>query len=114
MHPRLIRERETILKMSYLYCRKVHQSPKGALCSDCQELIDYAFDRLDHCPFQENKPTCLKCTVHCYKPVMRDRVRQMMRHAGPMMMVHHPVLAFLHLAVDGRRKSPGVKRKTSS
>ncbi len=113
LHPRIERERQTIEKMTFLYCHAYHHSPKGTLCNACQELMDYAFDRLRRCPFQENKPTCVNCTVHCYKPVMRENVRQMMRHAGPLMLLHHPVLAFLHLAIDNRRKPPVLARKTS-
>ncbi len=116
-HPRtarrIERERQTIEKMTYLYCHAYHHSPKGTLCSECQELADYAFERLRRCPFQENKPTCANCTVHCYKPAMREKVRQMMRHAGPLMLLHHPVLAILHLALDNRRKTPALARKTS-
>ncbi len=113
LHPRIARERDTIVKMAHLYCRKYHHSPKGTLCVECQELVDYALERLRRCPFQENKPTCAKCAVHCYKPVMREKVRTMMRHAGPLMLLHHPVLAFLHLAIDGRRQPPVLERKTS-
>ncbi len=109
MHPRIAREHETIVKMTHLFCRRVHNSPRGALCPDCQELMNYALDRLHKCPFQERKSTCAKCTVHCYKPVMRERVRQMMRYSGPRMLLHHPVLAVLHL-LDGRRSPPVLNR----
>lgn len=109
--PRLSREWNTIEKMAYLYCHQYHHSPKGTLCADCQELKDYAYQRLCKCPFGENKSTCATCTVHCYKPVMRERVRVMMRYAGPRMLLHHPVLAVLHL-IDGKRKPPAVERKT--
>jgi hypothetical protein len=114
LHPRIARERDTIVKMSYLYCRKYHHTQKNTLCAECQELVDYAIERLQHCPFQENKSTCAKCTVHCYKPVMREKVRQMMRHAGPLMLLHHPVLSILHLAVDSRRQSPVLIKKKAS
>jgi predicted amidophosphoribosyltransferase len=113
MHPRIARERVTIEKMTHLYCSQVHQSPAGKLCSTCQALMDYAFERLRKCPFQENKSTCAKCVVHCYKPVMRERVRVMMRYAGPRMLLHHPVLAILHL-MDGKRTPPTLARKPTS
>jgi Nitrous oxide-stimulated promoter len=108
---RLVRERQTIEKMAFLYCQKYHHTPKGILCQECQELVDYAFERLRRCPFQEDKPTCAKCTVHCYKPVMRQKVREMMRHAGPLMLLHHPLLTFFHLVIDNRRKPPALKRR---
>jgi hypothetical protein len=109
-HPRLVRERETIEKMTQLYCQQVHGSPSGSLCADCSALVAYAFARLERCPFQENKPTCAKCTVHCYKPAMREQVRVMMRYAGPRMLTRHPVLAVLHL-LDGRRPPPALEKK---
>ncbi|WP_322508569.1 nitrous oxide-stimulated promoter family protein [Anaerolinea sp.] len=103
MHPRIARERKTILAMSRIYCADHHGLPDGNLCMECQELLDYAFFRLEKCPYQEKKPTCANCPIHCYKPEMRERVRQMMRHAGPRMLLRHPILAIAHL-LDGRKK----------
>ena len=109
-HPRLTRERVTIEKMAQLFCHNLHGSPKGMLCPDCAALTAYAFERLRRCPFQENKPTCAKCLVHCYKADMREKVRGMMRYAGPRMLLNHPVLAVAHL-LDGARKPPDPKAK---
>ena len=106
--PRLRRERQTIQAMIRLYCRTEHAQadhqlrPEG-LCPECQELEDYALQRLARCPFQADKPTCAACAVHCYRSDMRQRVRQMMRVAGPRMLLRHPILAVLHL-MDGHRK----------
>ncbi len=96
---RLRRERRTIQLMLGMYCRGNH-APEGELCQECKELLSYAMQRIDRCPFQADKPTCAKCTVHCYKPQMRERVRGMMRYAGPRMLLTHPILALAHL-VDG-------------
>jgi hypothetical protein len=41
---------------------------------------------------------------------MRERVRTVMRYAGPRMMWRHPFLALAHL-VDGRRPAPLPKAK---
>jgi hypothetical protein len=57
--------------------------------------------RLDRCPFGEDKPTCATCPIHCYKPQVRDRIREVMRFAGPRMLWHHPILAIRHV-LDGR------------
>jgi hypothetical protein len=92
---RLERERHTIQLMIEIYCRGQHH-PAGALCAECQQLSAYAMQRIDKCPYQADKPTCAKCTIHCYKPAMRDQVRRVMRYAGPRMMLYHPVLAILH------------------
>ena len=100
------REARTIEAMIEIYCRGHHGTRGGELCAECAGLLDYAGVRLDKCPFQENKTTCTKCPVHCYKPAMRERVREVMRYAGPRMLLYHPVLAVLHLLVDSRRDQP--------
>lgn len=103
-HPRMGREGKTIEAMIQLYCHDQHES-KGELCFECEELLDYARVRLNKCPFQENKTTCAKCPVHCYRPVMREKVRAVMRYAGPRMLYRHPVLTLFHF-IDGFRKEP--------
>jgi hypothetical protein len=109
-HPRLRREKVTIQKMIVLYCHENHGTQGEQLCADCQELKSYSEDRLKHCPFQENKSTCAKCAVHCYKPVMREKTRTMMRFSGPKMLLRYPLLAILHL-LDGFRPQPAIKKK---
>ena len=106
---RMRRESKTIEAMIRLYCHDHHGS-KGELCPECRELLDYVLVRLDRCPFEENKPTCAKCPVHCYQPGMREKVRVVMRYAGPRMLYRHPVLAVLHL-IDGFRKTPDSPRR---
>lgn len=109
-HPRIVREGKTVRAMIVLYCHEQHGTT-DALCPGCSELSLYAQGRLDKCPFQEGKTTCAKCPVHCYKPAMRERVREVMRYAGPRMLYRHPVMALMHLA-DGMRSAPvRVKKK---
>jgi hypothetical protein len=100
---RLARERRTLKVMIALYCRDHHHG--RGLCEECATLDAYADRRLDLCPYGADKPTCLNCTVHCYQPRMRERVREVMRYAGPRMLRRHPVLAVRHL-LDGRRPVP--------
>ncbi|MHB8864804.1 MAG: nitrous oxide-stimulated promoter family protein [Pirellulaceae bacterium] len=90
------RETTTIRAMIGIYCDDHHQT-HGTLCVDCEALFEYAQARLGKCPFGDDKPVCADCTIHCYKPAMRERVRQVMRYAGPRMMLRHPVLAAAHL-----------------
>jgi len=101
---RIRRERATIAAMIRIYCRKNHAGGKG-VCEDCQALLDYAMCRLDRCVFGEEKPTCAQCPVHCYKPAMRERVREVMRFSGPWMILYHPILTLFHFW-DGRKKAP--------
>ena len=77
------------------------------LCAECAALMDYATRRLDRCVFGDDKPTCANCKVHCYSKSMRERVREVMRYAGPRMVWRHPVLALAHLR-DGRRPAPDL------
>jgi predicted amidophosphoribosyltransferase len=87
--------------MIAIYCRGNHGTARG-LCADCQALVDYARQRVERCPLIDDKPTCANCPVHCYKPAMKERIRIVMRYAGPRMMWRHPILLVLHL-LDGRR-----------
>ena len=103
-HPRLARELRTVRAMILIYCQDHHNSG-SQLCSECEALNTYAMARLNHCPFTEKKPACANCPIHCYRPVMREKVRQVMRYAGPRMLKRHPVLAVLHL-LDDLRKPP--------
>lgn len=89
-------EKQTVEKMIRIYCKHKHK-PNGVLCDHCAQLLSYANLRLEKCTFGENKPTCEKCPVHCYKPVMRERIRQAMKYSGPRMIIYHPVLAVKHL-----------------
>ena len=56
------------------------------LCPECAALLDYALRRLDSCRFGNDKPSCRKCPVHCYRADMRERIRTVMRWAGPRMI----------------------------
>lgn len=103
-HPRMQRERKTMEVMIKLYCSKHHESD-SAPCQDCAELLSYANLRLDKCPFQEEKPTCAKCTVHCYTPSRREEIRTVMRYSGPRMLYKSPVLALKHMG-DRFKKPP--------
>jgi hypothetical protein len=103
-HTRIARENKTIAAMIRMQCRDQHHTPKG-ICPDCHELLAYARERLVRCPYQEGKTACARCPIHCYKPAMREKIRAVMRYAGPKMMYRHPILALYHL-IDGRRKEP--------
>ncbi len=74
------------------------------LCPECAELEAYAPARSERCPFMEEKPFCSNCTVHCYRPEMRERIRTVMRYAGPRMLFHHPVMAIRHMIESQRER----------
>ncbi len=102
------REKEVVSLMISLYCRKKHGTKE--LCPQCAALDAYAKSRSDHCPFMESKTFCSNCKVHCYKPEMREKIRQVMAFSGPRMIFYHPVLAVRHLIESKKeRKRNGEK-----
>ena len=74
-------EKAMVSLMIKLYCNRKHGTKKE-LCAECAELESYARSRSDRCPFMENKTFCSNCRVHCYKPEMREKIREVMRFSG--------------------------------
>ncbi len=109
MGKRLQREKLTIQRMIALY-----QSSAPAALADpahYQQLYQYACNRLDRCPFGEEKPACKQCPIHCYQPAKREEMKSIMRWAGPRMLWRHPILALRHLLDDRRPVPPIPERK---
>lgn len=104
----LTREQRTIAAMIALYCRDHHHTRE--VCASCAALEAYARQRLRRCVFGAAKPTCAKCPIHCYRREMRDAMREVMRWAGPKMLLQHPFLALAHL-VHGARPAPRISRQ---
>jgi len=90
---RLARERLTMSKMVGIYCAAHHDR------------------RLRKCPYGNEKPTCANCPVHCYKPARKEQAREIMRYAGPRMLLRHPLLAIAH-QLDGFRKATHPRELT--
>lgn len=105
---RRAREQETLDAMIEMFCRQHHFPVQ--LCPECSALSTYARRRLERCVFGDAKPTCANCLVHCYRDDMRERVRVVMRWAGPRMILRHPILALRH-KLDGSRPSPRLPGK---
>lgn len=98
------KEKQTVSAMIGIYCHGMHQRRRGELCQECQGLLDYAVLRTEKCPFMETKTFCSACKVHCYSKNMQERIRDVMRYAGPRMLLVHPVLALRHIWVTIRSK----------
>lgn len=86
-----------------LYCRRHHHERP---CKACEALLAYATQRIAACPYGEDKPACSQCPIHCYRQAMRERIREVMRFAGPRMIYRHPLLALRHLIVKRRSVRP--------
>ena len=104
------REKETVSFMIRLYCKKKHGTKQG-LCPECAALDEYARMRSDKCPFMESKTFCSNCKVHCYKPEMREKIREVMRFSGPRMMLYHPVMATRHV-VESMKEKKRLEKNT--
>lgn len=103
-------EKKIVALMIRLYCKKKHGTKKE-LCAECQSLCDYAMLRSDKCPFMETKTFCSNCKVHCYKADMREKIREVMRFAGPRMIFRHPVMAIRHVIESKREKTEMEKKQ---
>lgn len=99
------REEKTISQMVALYCAGNHEPASRtetavcgeAVCPECAQLDEYAALRTRRCRKMHEKTSCDACENHCYKPEMRERIRQVMRYSGPRMMTKHPIAAIRHL-----------------
>ena len=100
---RIEREKRTVGIMIEMYCSKHHNNVDSP-CQDCNELTEFAVERINKCIFHEDKPVCSECQVHCYRKEMRDKIRIVMRFAGPRMIFLHPILGVRHL-IDKRKFS---------
>jgi len=87
-------EKTIVEHMIDLYCRKKHKGE--GLCVDCEQLKQYALERLIKCPFGADKTACKDCEIHCYKNDMRGKIREVMRFSGPRMFFYYPKDALLH------------------
>ncbi|MBN2638092.1 MAG: nitrous oxide-stimulated promoter family protein [Bacteroidales bacterium] len=105
---RTIREKRTVRKMMLIYCHHHHQTTGEIICPDCNDLLNYANQRIEKCPFSPDKPTCKNCTVHCYAPKKQEAIKNVMRFSGPRMMWHAPWLVIRHL-LDGRKDEERIE-----
>ena len=101
------REKAMVSDMIRVYCKGNHAAydkKNKCLCKECQALDDYARMRSDKCPFMETKTFCSNCKVHCYKPEMRQRIKEVMRYSGPRVLFVHPGACIRHLVETRREK----------
>ncbi|MGN0099188.1 MAG: nitrous oxide-stimulated promoter family protein [Candidatus Methanomethylophilaceae archaeon] len=89
-------ERKVLETMVSMYCKWNHDTV--VICPECRKLTEYAFARLDECPYRKESPSaCKGCPTPCYEDDMKDRIRQVMRYSGPRMMFRHPIMTMEHM-----------------
>lgn len=96
--------------MIKIYCSYNHGA-NGKLCESCFSLLEYAFRRLDNCPYGIDKPACNKCSIHCYRKNEREEIKRVMRFSGIKMLLYHPILAIMHLLDKRKEAPPAVLKK---
>ena len=103
------KELSVVRLMIEFYCHKHHNTKHHELCCECEELYKYVEFRRGKCPFGDKKPFCANCRIHCYKPDMREKIRNVMRFSGPRIVFRHPIIAFKHLIETKREKRKMMK-----
>lgn len=98
-------EKKIVTEMIYFYCHHKHKTTSGQLCSHCANLLKYAINKCDHCPFMANKTFCSNCKVHCYSETMRMAIKQVMRYSGPRMIIRHPIMVIKHIYYSIKEKT---------
>lgn len=97
-------EQKVIRILIGIYCEGKHGSAKGALCETCEDLNNYAQERIMRCPHGEEKTFCANCSTHCYRATPREKVKEVMRYSGPRIMKSHPILGIMHLVENRKEK----------
>jgi len=88
MGKRIDRDTRIVKIMIQKYCSNIHKSE--FLCAECDDLLNYSVKHLVECPFEENKPVCSKCKIHCYSKSYKNKIIEVMQFAGPKMILEHP------------------------
>lgn len=90
-----------LVKFIALFCRKKHEGEKKPfaieapllkdlvrpveLCPDCTKLLKYGLSMRLRCP-HDPKPQCKKCEAPCYSQEYREKIREVMRFSGMLLV----------------------------
>lgn len=81
-------EKDIVVLATFIstYCRGKHNSPKGQLCPECSQLLEYAKGKRQKCPL-DPKPSCKHCPIHCYGKNQRAAIREVMAYSGRKLLL---------------------------
>lgn len=105
MPNRIDQEKETLREMVTLYCR--YRLKAKSMPESYEQLVDYAFRRLERCRWGTKKPNCHQCKIHCYAPDKRKQMREIMKWTGPKMIIYAPMKAMRYL-INSMRPNPSA------
>jgi len=81
---RIKKDSKILRKFVYVYCKNNHldrAKNSDGYCDECYEVLNYALKRDEKCPL-DPKPKCKDCKIHCYKPEMRQKIKEIMKFSG--------------------------------
>ena len=91
--------------------KKRTDKQKKVVSTKLTELQYYAIARIEHCPHMGTKTFCSACPSHCYRPAMREKIREVMRWSGPRMIRYRPITAVRHAMVTVQAKRAAARSK---
>ncbi|HPD30197.1 MAG TPA: nitrous oxide-stimulated promoter family protein [Phycisphaerae bacterium] len=95
----LVRDLRTLVRFIEIYCAYWHKADPRAtvslkeidvkalmgrpvtLCQGCERLLAHAVHKRSRCPINP-KPACKHCPRHCYHPLFRQQIREVMKFSG--------------------------------
>lgn len=133
--PQVVHDTRLLGDFAVIYCRGVHEAVQRSelnsdgtrlgvygrkvpvVCDECADLLRYAEDRRARCP-KHPKPFCSHCDTHCYRPAMREQMREVMKYSGPRSILRgHAIDSIRHLVESRKAKrastSPGAEKTRS-
>lgn len=112
--PAVRRDLKTLIEFIDLYCHDHHEASGCevvalpsfdvkalagrpiVLCPDCTKLLSHALVKRSTCPM-DPKPQCKHCPRHCYHPLYRGQIREVMKHSGRKLVLRGRLHYLLHL-----------------
>ncbi len=116
----VVKDTRLLADFAVIHCRGLHPHAERAplvsdgqalgvygrtapeVCDECAELLAYAERRRAFCP-KEPKPFCSYCDTHCYRPEMRERMRDVMRYSGPRSILRGHAIDSVRHVIAGRK-----------
>jgi len=114
MDKTLQRDLKTLANFIDVYCRHRHRDAAKSpaklkthdleaivgrsplLCPACLKLLAHAFVKRSRCPMQP-KPACKHCPQHCYHPIYRQQIREIMKFSGRKLVLSGRLDYLYHL-----------------
>jgi hypothetical protein len=98
-----LKDLKILASFIHLYCSGHHDRKDGelspvpeqlrsrfnktaTLCSDCAAILEHGIRKRALCPL-DPKPSCRKCSIHCYSPEYRQKIRAIMAFSGRKMLL---------------------------